>query len=472
MQQRSQSVSFSKYGALMDVALHLVDLCIASGASLISWWLRFGNVAIPHQYKFGIFVVLLLTLIVFQASGIYRSWRGEEFPAEIVRVWATWCLVFAIFVMLLWMFKSTAQYSRLWLGTWFLSATALFAGSRWLARAALGVIRERGIDSRSVVIIGATTGAAHLVKALARDAWSGLQIVGFVSTPFDKEVKAFDELPCLGTIESYLSEAKDSLPDQIWLALPLRAESLIQRCLDELQDSPITLRFIPDFLGYELLNHHVTELVGIPVLTLRGTPMEGHARLLKAAEDRFLAALFLVVLSPLMLLIALGVKLSSRGPVLYRQKRHGLGGREIYVVKFRTMRQHQTENGSVPQATRDDCRITWFGRFLRRSSFDELPQFINVLRGEMSIVGPRPHAIEHNEFYSKKLRGYMQRHGVKPGITGWAQVNGLRGETDTVEKMAKRVEHDIYYINNWSIWLDLKIILMTPLAILARTNAY
>ena len=215
-----------------------------------------------------------------------------------------------------------------------------------------------------------------------------------------------------------------------------------------------------------------TELAGVPVITLRGSRVEGHARIAKAVEDRLLSLLILLLLAPLMALIAVGVKLSSPGPVFYRQKRNGLGGKEIDVWKFRSMRVHAESNGKVTQATINDPRVTRFGRFLRASSLDELPQFINVLQGQMSIVGPRPHAVAHNHYFRERLDGYMQRHGVKPGLTGLAQISGFRGETDTIEKMAQRVECDIEYINCWSIWLDLRIILRTPLVLLKRTNAY
>ena len=200
--------------------------------------------------------------------------------------------------------------------------------------------------------------------------------------------------------------------------------------------------------------------------------MEGVNRFIKAAEDRILATLILVAISPLMLFIALGVKLSSPGPVLFKQKRHGWDGKPIKVYKFRTMRVHEEEEGKITQARRSDPRVTPFGAFLRRTSLDELPQFFNVLQGRMSIVGPRPHAVEHNEFYKEQVEAYMQRHRVKPGITGWAQINGWRGETDTLEKMRKRVEYDLYYIENWSLWFDLKIIFLTLFKGFVNKNAY
>lgn len=460
-----QSVQPSKYVALLNVLLRVADPIFTWGTAWLCWWLRFGTTAIPHQYALGIAIVSLLTLIVFQVSGIYRSWRGEGLRDEIIRVWVAWCLVFAIFLTLQWMFKATAEYSRIWEGSWFLMTAIIFAGARWSARTVLGAIRRQGIDSRSVVIVGATASGSRIARILGEDSWCGLKIVGYVSTSFDQE--AYNNLPCLGAVEKYLESEKNALPDEIWLALPLRAGALIQNCLESLQDAPITLRLIPDFLDYRLLNNHATELAGVPVLTLRGSPLEGYAHLIKATEDRLLSALILLLTLPLMLLIAIGVKLSGPGPALYRQKRLGWNGRTFDMLKFRSM-PVDTENENVRWGDAKNKKTTWFGAFLRRTSLDELPQFINVLAGEMSIVGPRPERPEFVEQFKGQIEGYMQKHLVKAGITGWAQVNGWRGDTD----LKTRIEHDLFYIENWSLVFDLKIILMTVLRVFIDKNAY
>jgi putative colanic acid biosynthesis UDP-glucose lipid carrier transferase len=213
-------------------------------------------------------------------------------------------------------------------------------------------------------------------------------------------------------------------------------------------------------------------VAGLPVLNFSITPMMGINRLVKTLEDRILAFLLLLLISPLMFIIAIGVKLSSPGPAIFKQRRHGWDGKPITVYKFRTMKVHREEKGQITQASKNDSRITPFGAFLRRTSLDELPQFINVLQGQMSIVGPRPHAIEHNEQYKRLINDYVRRHKVKPGITGWAQVNGWRGETNILEKMQKRIEYDLWYIENWSLWFDLKIILLTVFKGFVGQNAY
>jgi putative colanic acid biosynthesis UDP-glucose lipid carrier transferase len=229
---------------------------------------------------------------------------------------------------------------------------------------------------------------------------------------------------------------------------------------------------VPDLSTIRLVRHQVEEILGMSVLNITDSPMHGVNRLLKAVEDRVLAGFILLFISPLMLLIALSIKATSKGPVIYVQRRHGWDGRFIKVYKFRSMAVPKVSENRVVQARLNDPRVTPFGRFLRHTSLDELPQFINVLKGDMSIVGPRPHAIEHNEQYKERIDAYMQRHRVKPGITGWAQVQGWRGETDTLDKMRKRVEHDLYYIEHWSLGLDFKIILLTMIYGFVHRNAY
>jgi len=248
--------------------------------------------------------------------------------------------------------------------------------------------------------------------------------------------------------------------DLIYIALPLTAQPRIMDLVSRLADTTVSLYLVPDFFVSNLFHGQWTSLAGLPMVSVFDTPFWGVEGWLKRAQDIVLSSLILCVIALPMLLIAIAVKLSSPGPVLFKQLRYGIDGKPIKVWKFRSMRVQ--ENGDrVVQATRNDPRVTPLGAFLRRTSLDELPQFINVLMGDMSIVGPRPHAVAHNEEYRALIKGYMLRHAVKPGITGWAQINGWRGETDTLDKMEKRVEHDLWYIRNWSFWLDLKIVFLT-----------
>jgi Undecaprenyl-phosphate glucose phosphotransferase len=446
------------------------DVFVITLVALAVYRLEFGNLEMGLHYTSGLMRTVLVALVVFPAAGLYRSWRGENLLQEIVRLWVAWAGVMVILLAMAWALKTTDAYSRIAAGAWFVATGAVLTLDRVLLRWTLGHIRMRGVDSRRVLLIGSTQAGQRIVAAARSSAWMGLDVLGYISTPYDQVDIA--GVPELGGLSELAAKIAEYTPDQIWIALPMRAEETIQKVLQLTLDTPTTVRLVPDFFGYELINHHTVAVAGVPVITLRSSRVEGHAGVMKAIEDRFIALLLLVLLSPVMLLIALGVKISSNGPVFFRQKRHGLGGKEFEVVKFRSMYVHQEHGGQITQARRHDARVTRFGSLLRSSSLDELPQLLNVLQGDMSIVGPRPHAVEHNRQFSDKLRGYMQRHGMKPGLTGLAQVRGFRGETDSLEKMALRVECDISYIREWSLWLDIKIIARTPLILLKRTNAY
>jgi putative colanic acid biosynthesis UDP-glucose lipid carrier transferase len=264
----------------------------------------------------------------------------------------------------------------------------------------------------------------------------------------------------LGSVETLAEYVKTHKVDLIYLALPLGSQPRINKLLDDLCDTTASVYFCPDIFLFDLIQARMDTIGGLPVLAVCETPFYGVNGIVKRVSDVILASLILLLIAPVMAAIALGVKLSSPGPVLFRQRRYGLDGQEILVYKFRSMTV--TEDGPVvKQATKNDARVTRFGAFIRRTSLDELPQFVNVLQGRMSIVGPRPHAVAHNEMYRKLVKSYMIRHKVKPGITGWAQVNGLRGETDTVEKMKARIEYDLDYLRHWSLGLDLSIIWRT-----------
>jgi putative colanic acid biosynthesis UDP-glucose lipid carrier transferase len=275
----------------------------------------------------------------------------------------------------------------------------------------------------------------------------------------------------LGALSALADYARKHTVDVIYIALPMASQPRILKVLEELRDTTASIYFVPDIFVADLIQARVDSIGGLPVVAVCESPFYGFNGLVKRGSDFVLAAAILALISPLMLAIALGVKLSSPGPVLFKQRRYGLDGKRIVVYKFRSMTV--AEDGDVVrQATQNDSRVTRFGAFLRRSSLDELPQLINVLQGRMSIVGPRPHAVAHNELYRKLIRGYMIRHKVKPGITGLAQVHGLRGETDTVDKMKARIDYDLAYLRNWSVLLDVQIILKTIVVVLHGRNAY
>ena len=324
---------------------------------------------------------------------------------------------------------------------------------------------------RTAVIAGASELGAKLTAQIAAARLMGIQLRGVFDDRQVERLTTIEDVPVLGTLAQLADYVKKNHIDLIYITLPMASQPRILRLLNELRDTTASIYFVPDIFMFDLIQARMDSISGIPVVAVCETPFYGINGMLKTFSDYVLATLILLLISPLLLAIAIGVRLSSPGPILFKQRRYGLDGRDITVYKFRTMTVLE-DGDQVRQATRADARITGFGRFLRRSSLDELPQFINVLQGRMSIVGPRPHAVAHNETYRRMINGYMIRHKVKPGITGWAQVNGLRGETDTVEKMRERIEYDLAYLRNWSVRLDLQIILKTALLVFFDRKAY
>ena len=275
----------------------------------------------------------------------------------------------------------------------------------------------------------------------------------------------------LGRLKNCEAVCANKIIDHIYICLPLKEHRAIHEVMHRLRNVASEVHWIPDLFTTKLMNQRISYLGEMPVLTLNGSPLSPLDQVLKSVMDKVLAFIFLALLSPLMIIIASAVKLTSSGPIFFVQKRHGINNRVFGCLKFRTMFVHEERDGKVPQAKKNDPRITPIGAFLRKSSLDELPQLFNVLKGDMFLVGPRPHACVHNKDYKEKISRYMHRHLVKPGITGWAQVNGFRGETEALEKMEGRVDHDLYYIKNWSIWFDLKILLLTLVKGLWNKNA-
>ena len=455
----------------------IIILGMAAGLSWLLTELRQEAMPIwpwPDHYQAGMTLAVILTPLVFFRFDLYRSYRGESLAMELTRLTAAWLLVVTCLLVVAVASKTSGLFSRVWMATWAVSTLAVFWHSRVFIRLLLARLRRRGWDTRDIVLVGEGRAVERVAHQLEGNRWTGYRIRGYFAHDPERPPTQ-GKLHCLGPterLEEYVRRIP-ARPDQIWIVMsgqePL---DRLRRTIAAAGRTLIDCRLVPSMLEFSLLNYSITQVAGLPVLDLSRSPMSGFNRLIKAAEDRVLAGLILLLTAPLMLLIALGVKLSSPGPVLFRQKRHGWNGEEITVLKFRTMAVHAEEPGQVTQARRNDPRVTRFGAFLRRSSLDELPQFFNVLGGSMSVVGPRPHAVEHNRQYMRLVDGYMLRHKVKPGITGWAQVNGLRGETDTLEKMQRRIEYDLYYIEHWSLWLDIAIVVLTLVRGFISPRAY
>jgi putative colanic acid biosynthesis UDP-glucose lipid carrier transferase len=408
-----------------------------------------------------------------EIAGVYRSWRGALLRSEAQSILKAWALVVPVLLMAAFAAQRSEVYSRLVSLTWFLLAPSLMIAGRVVERALLQELRKRDRNTRAVAIVGATDMGARLAEAMAADPALGLRLRGFFDErgPERRSRLAEAHGPVLGSFDALVAEARAGKVDVVYVAFPLRAELRVSELVRRLADTTVTVHIAPDFFTFDLLHSRWGNLGEIPVVSVLDSPFDGPAAALKRLEDIVLGTAILLLISLPMLIIAAAIKVTSPGPVFFRQKRYGLGGKPFRVWKFRSMTVCE-DGPQIAQATRADTRVTALGAFLRRTSLDELPQFFNVLTGDMSIVGPRPHAIAHNEHYRSLIFGYMLRHKVKPGITGWAQVNGWRGETDTVEKMEKRIQHDLAYINNWNLWWDLRIIALTVLGRKKALNAY
>lgn len=451
----------------LSLIVRLLDLvaCIVAGA--LAYLMRFGfdEITLQLGYPALVFIAALLILIVFPLAGLYQSWRTHPLLAPVARALMAWIIVFAIVLILLVLVKQSERFSREWLAMWFgLQATFLmllrfgmYGGLRWL--------RYHGHNQRHIALVGNSPKAKELIYSVMGTLSSGFVI----SATFSPEEEVVD---VEGSGLRPLRELKEYLAthaiDEVWVVLPLEQSQKLRTVRSLCTDSTANVRYVPDLQDIYLLNHGVTEILGTPMIDLQASPMQGPNRLLKALEDRMLAALILILVSPVMLVIAIGVKLGSKGPVFYRQERMGWNGRCFQMLKFRSMGSDAESKTGAMWANRDDDRANAFGKFIRRTSLDELPQFLNVLKGDMSIVGPRPERPMFVQQFKNTIPGYMQKHVVKAGITGWAQINGWRGRSD----LNKRIDHDLYYIENWSLWFDLKIIFLTVFKGFVNKNAY
>ncbi len=460
----------SNSSALSALANRVTDVLLVVLSGVVAYYLRFGfDATFSLSYAVLLLLTTLIAIVMFPMLGVYQSWRARGLSAPAGRVVLAWASVLLVVLVLLVLTKQGATFSRLWLGQWFSLAAILLIFSRIAAFSLLRLMRKRGLNRRRAVVVGGGPLARDLIRRAREETWAGFDVTAVFDAGGSDRALPDEPLRPLETLFDYVS-AHDI--DEVWIAVPLEQTRRLRDVLESLRFSTANVRFVPDLFGLFLINHGVSQILDMPMFDLTASPMTGVNRLVKGLEDRLLSMLILIVISPLLLALAIGVKLGSPGPVFFRQKRLGWDGKTFEIYKFRSMQVHAESAGQVVQAKRDDPRLTRIGAWMRRTSLDELPQFINVLQGRMSIVGPRPHAIAHNEAYKDQVGGYMLRHKVKPGITGWAQINGWRGETDTLEKMQRRVEHDLYYIEHWSLWFDLKIIVMTLFKGFVNKNAY
>lgn len=414
-----------------------------------------------------------LFIVAGEVIGLYNHDRSQRAERELLSTLSTWFVTLGLLAVCSFFTRYGDQFARSSIVSWGALAITLIALMRMLIRVAIELLTARGWAVRRCAIAGFNPLGKHLAENARNNPACGLRIVGFFDDRNAQRTLDPMEVPeCqLGRLEELVARARDGEFDTVFITLPMRAEARIRWLLDQLGDTTASVYIVPDFFVFELLHSRWTQIGGLPTVSVFETPLYGVDGWVKRGFDLALALAGLVAISPVMLVCALLVKLSSPGPVFFRQRRYGLDGKEIMVWKFRSMRS--CDNGPVVvQATKQDPRITPIGGLLRRTSLDELPQLFNVIEGTMSLVGPRPHATAHNERYRKLIRGYMLRHKVKPGITGLAQVEGFRGETETLDKMQKRVDCDHRYIREWSVWLDLRILLRTFFVVFKQENAY
>jgi putative colanic acid biosynthesis UDP-glucose lipid carrier transferase len=429
------------------------------------------NIPIQANTLILLFVSFVSFLLIAEALDLYRSWRMESTTLLIRHAIIAWIISSFIVVTFAFFFPSLIPYDELTILLWLVACGPALTAWRIVFRELLFWQRQKGHNSRSAIVIGATSSGYNLAMQILQNEHLGIQFKGVYDDREPERLPHEYSEQLRGNVGDAIALAKESEIDFIYIALPMSAEERIMHILNFCSDTTCTVSIIPNVFIYNLLNARWQTIGPIHTLSIFDTPFQGASNVLKRLEDMVLAILILAFIAVPMLLIAALVKITSPGPAVFKQKRYGLDGKDITVYKFRSMTT-QDNGPEVKQATKFDARITPLGAFLRKTSLDELPQFINVLQGRMSIVGPRPHAIAHNEEYRKLIEGYMLRHKVRPGITGWAQINGFRGETETVDKMTKRVEFDLDYIHRWSVWLDIKIILATVFKGFINRNAY
>ena len=450
--------------------VHINPLMVSSTLLLIVWF-YLGTIE-NYYFLLAILAFLLSNEILDDVD--LRSTEKLFWQKHVFNVVLQWFFVIAILWVVGFFTQSLTYFSQQILGYWFLITPITLIIVEALLRSIKFNWTFKNDSRPKAIIVGINISSIKLYMEYTNKPWLGIECLGFFEDrPMNRVTSKAQQadLFLLGNINEAHSFIKTNNIDKIYIALPMSAQPRILELLEELQDTTASIYFIPDIYLFDLIQPNMAITMGVPLVAICESPFDGSNGMSKRIADILLSCLILTLILPFMLLIALAVKLSSPGPVIFKQLRYGLDGKEIWIYKFRSMTVNQ-DSGLVVQAVKGDARITKIGSLLRKTSMDEFPQFFNVLLGNMSIVGPRPHAVSHNEMYRNLIKGYMIRHKVKPGITGWAQVNGFRGETDTLEKMQERVKFDLDYLRNWSLFLDLYIIFKTISVVVRDKNAY
>lgn len=416
------------------------------------------------------------TVLAYSSLGLYRSSSLANNWLRVSRVWLGWTVALAMLVALIFLFKVGLDFSRVWLATWYVAAGSLMVVNRLAMTQMMRQWVQQGRMVRRAVIVGSGESTEELIKALESEQDSDVRICGlFDDRGRDRVSTAVAGYPVLGNLDELIEFSRKTRVDMLIVSLPMSAEKRLLQILKKLWVMPVDIRLSAFTSSLRFRPRAYSYIGSIPLIDLADRPLADWERVQKWLFDKVIGTAALIALSPLMLMTAIAIKLDSKGPVLFRQKRYGFNNELVEVFKFRSMYTDKSDANAVRLVTKGDPRVTRVGRFIRKTSLDELPQLFNVLAGSLSLVGPRPHALQAKaaeQLYQDVVDGYFARHKVRPGLTGWAQINGWRGETDTEEKIKKRVEHDLYYIEHWSVFLDLYILVMTPFALLNSENAY
>ncbi|MBS0327116.1 MAG: undecaprenyl-phosphate glucose phosphotransferase [Proteobacteria bacterium] len=456
------------YSTLFDAAVRVFDPVLIAATGVVAYRLYLGGWNPPVSYVLAIALAAALAASLMPMLGLYQSQRGVTFATELAAIFTAWLAIAVTGSVYFFFTKTGTHFSRGWALIWVVGGFTLHAATRAALRLELRRQRRLGRNLRHIVVVGARDHGRSVAARLRSAAWSGFAVRAYYDDDPALIGTTQDGIPVRGPIAALARDLRSEPVDQVWIALPLAAEKRIRECVDSLRQTPVVVRFVPNLQGFHLLNHSIGDIAGMPVLSLTDSPLDGIRASWKAIEDYALAALLLVALSPLLVVIAIGIKLSSPGPIVFRQERVTWNGRHFPMFKFRTMTVDTEAHSGPVWTTLDDQRATRFGAVLRRFSLDELPQLVNVLRGEMSLVGPRPERPEFVTAFRTQVPDYMQKHLVKAGITGWAQVNDLRGDSD----LMLRIQYDLYYIGHWSPWFDLRILALTFWHILTSRHAH
>ncbi len=455
----------------VDFYQRMIDAVIVSGTLPLAFWLYYGHLNWNDKYIITAIAAIPIFYLSAKASNLYRPYFVQFGEQQIRSLLVAWFLTLAGLLLMGYAFKSTHELSRVTMGLYAIILPVFLLISRLAVWRFIRAIDERGYGVRSAIIIGTDDNARALAESIACSSSIGLRFKGFVELDDRRPAEALAQGQVLGKVSDIAQLLAGDDVDIVYISVPMSDTDTLSKILKVLGDSTVSIFLVPDLYTAEIMQGTWITLGDVPTVCVIDGPTQGINPILKRIEDLVISTVSLTLLAIPMLFIAIAVRLTSPGPALYKQVRYGISGKPIVVWKFRTMSVMETTEDFV-QATKNDSRVTRLGGFLRRTSLDEVPQLFNVLMGDMSIVGPRPHPVALNEAYRDKIFGYMLRHKVKPGITGLAQVNGFRGETDTHDKMEHRIRYDIEYINSWSMWLDLAIIIRTPLSLLRSENAY